>query len=155
METLPYHPGALPYGWNILRPSSSGSASILFPCHTCKAIPCAITALLCWQPRQLSLVSPLLTLPSGQLLRQAAFQARLWTILQSCGLDANSYTGHSLRCGAATTIFQAGLPGEIIQLLGDRRSDAYKLYLTVDLNSKFTFLGPWLNFLKQHQITTS
>ena len=115
----------------------------------------AITALLCWQPRQLSPVSPLLTLPSGQLLTQAAFQARLRAILQSCGLDANSYTGHSFRRGAATTMFQAGLSGEIIQLLGDWKSDAYKLYLTVDLNSKFTFLGPWLKFLKQHQITTS
>ena len=52
-------------------------------------------------------------------------------------------------------MFQAGLPGEIIQHLGDWKSDAYKLYLTVDLNSKFSFLGPWLKFLKQHEITTS
>ena len=111
--------------------------------------------LLCWQPRQLSSVFPLLTLPSGQLFTQATFHARLRAILQSCGLDANSYTGHSFGRGAATTMFQAGLSGEIIQFLGDWKSDAYKLYLTVDLNSKFTFLGPWLKFLKQHQITTS
>ena len=108
----------------------------------------ALIALLCYQPRQLSHVSPLLTLPSGQLLTQAAFQARLRAILQSCGLDATSYSGHSFRRGAATTMFQAGLPGEIIQLLGDWKSDAYKLYLTVDLHSKFSFLGPWLKFLK-------
>ena len=107
----------------------------------------AITALLCHQPRQLAASSPLLTLPAGQLLTQPAFLSRLRALLQACGLPASDYSGHSFRRGAASAMFQAGLPGEVIQIMGDWKSDAYKLYLDIDIDSKFKLISPWMNLL--------
>ena len=107
----------------------------------------AITALLCHQPRQLAASSPLLTLPAGQLLTQPAFLSQLRALLQACGLPASDYSGHSFRRGAASAMFQAGLPGEVIQIMGDWKSDAYKLYLDIDIDSKFKLISPWTNLL--------
>ena len=44
-------------------------------------------------------------------------------------------------------MFQAGLPGEVIQIMGDWKSDAYKLYLDIDIDSKFKLISPWTNLL--------
>ena len=150
--------------WNVIwhrciqlvRPFSSEKVFTMPPSLPyCKCPVTTITAPLCYQACQLSPVAELLTLPLGQLLTHAVLNAWVWVILQSCGLEANIFTGYSFRCGAATTMFKAVLSGEIIQLLCDWRSDAYKLYLNVDLDSIFTFLSPWLNFLKQNQNTNS
>lgn len=48
---------------------------------------------------------------------------------------AYSYTGHSFRRGGATWAFGIGIPGEVIQVLGDWKSDCYKRYFefTLDL----------------------
>ena len=54
--------------------------------------------------------------------------------LRSIGLDPFEYGGHSFRCGGASLAYQAGLPVEAIKLLGDWKSDAVLLYLTVPLN---------------------
>lgn len=107
----------------------------------------AITAMLCQQPRQLTPSHPLLTLPAGQLLTQSAFLTRLRSILQTCGLPAHAFSGHSFRRGSASAMFQAGLPGEVIQIMGDWKSDAYKLYLDIDIDSKFKLISPWIKSL--------
>ena len=44
-------------------------------------------------------------------------------------------------------MFQAGLPGEVIQIMGDWKSDAYKLYLDIDIDSKLKLISPWTNLL--------
>ena len=41
--------------------------------------------------------------------------------------------------GAASWAFQAGLPGEVIQIMGDWQSDAYKLYLEIQPETKYKF----------------
>ena len=38
--------------------------------------------------------------------------------------------------GGATWAFQAGMPGELIQICGDWASDAYKLYLQFTMQDK-------------------
>jgi integrase len=46
------------------------------------------------------------------------------------------FTGHSFRRGGATWAFQAGVPGELIQVMGDWSSDAYKQYLEFSMENK-------------------
>ena len=48
----------------------------------------------------------------------------------------NDYTGHSFRRGGASWAFQAGLPGELIQVYGDWASDAYKTYLEFSMDNR-------------------
>lgn len=47
---------------------------------------------------------------------------------------ANSYTGHSFRRGGATWAFGIGVPGELIQIVGDWKSDCYKRYFEFSLD---------------------
>ncbi len=50
--------------------------------------------------------------------------------------DVSAYTGHSFRRGGASWAFQAGMPGELIQVCGDWASDAYKQYLEFNMQNK-------------------
>ena len=50
--------------------------------------------------------------------------------------DASGFTGHSFRRGGASWAFQAGVPGELIQVCGDWASDAYKKYLEFSMQNK-------------------
>ena len=62
--------------------------------------------------------------------------------------DVSSCTGHSFRRGGASWAFQSGVPGELIQVMGDWASNAYKQYLEFTLQNKvqlaalFTFKLP-------------
>lgn len=70
----------------------------------------------------------------------ARFTSRLKSSVKSLGLDDSKYSGHSFRRGAATWAFSMGVPSDVIQLLGDWRSDAYKAYLDLGLSDKVTML---------------
>ena len=75
--------------------------------------------------------------PSGYVtFTHSTFVAKLRHVLSSLGLPAHKYSGHSFRRGGATWAFAAGVPGELIQLIGDWSSDAYLRYLDVSLKSK-------------------
>ena len=50
----------------------------------------------------------------------------------------NAFTGHSFRRGGATFAFNNGVPPELIQLLGNWKSDAYKLYAVASDSTKIT-----------------
>ena len=50
--------------------------------------------------------------------------------------DPAAYSGHSFRRGGASWAFQAGLPGELIQVMGDWSSDAYRRYLEFNMRNK-------------------
>ena len=54
----------------------------------------------------------------------------------ACVTNASLFTGHSFRRGGATWAFQAGMPGELIQICGDWASDAHKLYLEFSMEDK-------------------
>lgn len=62
------------------------------------------------------------------------FLRKLRSILQELGLPAKDYASHSFRRGGASFAFQAGVPVELIKMLGDWHSDAVLLYLTVPLH---------------------
>ena len=51
------------------------------------------------------------------------FLKRLCVILSSLGLPARDYACHSFRRGGASFAFCAGLPVELIKILGDWHSD--------------------------------
>ena len=61
------------------------------------------------------------------------FLNKLRTILHSLGLQAKDYACHSFHRDGASFAFQAGIPVELIKILGDWHSDTVLLYLTVPL----------------------
>ena len=48
------------------------------------------------------------------------------------------FSEHSFRRGGATWAFQSGVPGEMIQILGDWASDAYKKVLEFSMQDKLS-----------------
>lgn len=50
--------------------------------------------------------------------------------------DPHLFRGHSFRRGGAHYAFDLGVPGELIQVFGDWKSDAYKAYLNLDIPAK-------------------
>lgn len=93
--------------------------------------------------------APLFAYPTPHglaLLSQSKFTARLRQCLSQIGLPVDKFSGHSLRRGGASWLWEAGMPSDYIQMIGDWKSDAYKLYLSSTLSSKFDLL---------HQYTTN
>ena len=67
------------------------------------------------------------------------FLRRFREVLNVLGLPAKDFASHSFSAGGgggggASFAFRAGLPLELIKILGDWRSDAVLLYLTVPLS---------------------
>ena len=50
--------------------------------------------------------------------------------------DFHTFRGHSFRRGGASWAFNNGVPGELIQVIGDWKSEAYKIYLEFTTSSK-------------------
>ena len=77
--------------------------------------------------------------PNGKVrpLLSHLFVTTLRQILRRAGIPgAHLYRGHSFRRGGASWAFDNGVPGELIQVMGDWKSDAYKTYLEFSLHSK-------------------
>ena len=64
------------------------------------------------------------------------FHHILRAFISAVGLQPSQFSSHSFRRGGATFAFSLGLPGELIQVQGDWRSDAYKLYLETDISDR-------------------
>ena len=62
-----------------------------------------------------------------------SFVSKLRSCLRSLGVSLDDYAGHSFRRGGASFAFQAGVPIEMIGMLGDWKSNSVLLYLTVPL----------------------
>ncbi len=70
-------------------------------------------------------------------LTKSTFILTFRDLLRRSGVeDVSVYTGHSFRRGGASWAFQAGMPGELIQICGDWSSDAYKKYLEFNMQNK-------------------
>jgi hypothetical protein len=80
-------------------------------------------------------------------LTQPHFSSRLSHCITDLGLRQDHYSCHSLRRGGASWLHEAGMPGEYIQVIGDWKSDAYKLYLSIDLEGKFNIINQYTNSL--------
>ena len=76
-------------------------------------------------------------------LFSAKFVSVIRLLFQKAGIaDALLFRGHSFRRGGASWAFNRGIPGELIQVMGDWSSDAYKVYLEFSMDSRV--------FLAQH-----
>ena len=61
----------------------------------------------------------------------------LCSCLTDIGVNLSLYAGHSFRCGGgASFAYQTGIPLDMINLLGDWKSDAVFLYLNVPLKMR-------------------
>ena len=78
-----------------------------------------------------------------------AWMARLRQLLSRTGRRADKFSCHSFRRGGATFAFQAGVPSEMVKLLGDWRSECYQKYLHFPLESKTRAALTVAEFLKQ------
>ena len=68
---------------------------------------------------------------------QGTWVKALRSLLSLLGYKGDKWSGHSFRRGGgATFAFACGLPGELIQLQGDWKSDTYKSYLDCSLQQK-------------------
>ena len=81
-------------------------------------------------------------------LTRSIFITTFRAVLKSGGVkDATLFTGHSFRRGGATWAFQAGIPGELIQICGDWASDAYKRYLEFSMGDKLHLAAQFVRHL--------
>jgi integrase len=76
-----------------------------------------------------------LFLQAGKIrcLNHTLFTKQLSQSLQKTGVDPSQYSGHSFRRGGASWAHSLGIPGEVIQLLGDWKTEAYQSYLATPL----------------------
>lgn len=72
---------------------------------------------------------------TAKALASKSFVGRIKYWVERIGLDPANYSGHSFRRGGATTMARAGIPPEIIQIQRRWRSDAYKLYVQLGLET--------------------
>ena len=80
-------------------------------------------------------------------LTQTLFVAWLRLLLTRVGINPKGFSGHSFRRGGATCAFQAGVPGELVQLHGDWRSDAYLKYLSVPMQQRLQVTHQMRSFI--------
>ncbi|CAC5387140.1 unnamed protein product [Mytilus coruscus] len=83
--------------------------------------------------------SPAFLVLSGRKIKPVSYniiQTFKKNIIEKIGLDPTRYSSHSFRRGGATWAFQCGVSSELIQLQGDWKSDAYKLYIRYGLADK-------------------
>ena len=69
-------------------------------------------------------------------LTYANFSAFIKRATKLLGLDSRQFSPHSFRRGGATFAFSCSVPAELIQHLGDWRSDAYLVYLDMSTGQK-------------------
>ena len=94
----------------------------------CELVPAPVSAPLFVLPSRSGKLRPVLKSQFVSVMRQR---------LQFAGVpEALSFRGHSFRRGGTSWAFSSGLPGEIIQVFGDWRSDAYKCYLDIPMPLK-------------------
>lgn len=104
------------------------------PLCPCTALLAAFVDTVGADPKKSAFVSP--TSRGFRPFSPNHFVEKLRTILCVLGYPSISYSGHSFRRGAASWGLNIGLPADVIQILGDWSSDAYKVYLEVPLSSK-------------------
>jgi hypothetical protein len=74
------------------------------------------------------------TLSSGKIVNRYMLVTFLQTNMLKVfpGCNVREWTGISLRKGGATSALRAGIPGEVIQKMGNWKSDIYKSYVQHD-----------------------
>ena len=79
---------------------------------------CLVSALLSYLALRPQTPGPLFVFQNGTPLSRASLVSHLRDALQSIGLDATNFSGHSFRIGAASTAAKAGFSDSFIKTLG-------------------------------------
>ena len=74
---------------------------------------------------------PFFKFQSGTALTWALLVNRVRKALKESGIDADKFSGHSFRIGAASTAAARGVEDSLIKTLGRWESSAYLLYVQV------------------------
>jgi integrase len=83
----------------------------------------------------ITLDSPLFAMEDGTPLTRKALTKALRTALIAARVpSAELYKGHSFRRGGATSLARVGVPDSVIKTIGRWKSQAYQLYVDIDLN---------------------
>ena len=93
---------------------------------------CPVTALFSYLRLRGNAPGPLFRTDKGLPLTRACFVARFREALEKAGLrgtEAQQYSGHSFRAGAASTAAAMGMEDSLIKTLGRWESSAYLIYL--------------------------
>jgi hypothetical protein len=79
--------------------------------------------------------SPLFAIEDGTpLTRKALTKALRDALIAARVPKAELYKGHSFRRGGATSLARVGVPDSVIKTIGRWKSQAYQLYVDIDLN---------------------
>lgn len=79
---------------------------------------------------------PLLIRQDGSVWTYSQFQNKLRACLRKGGYKSENFSSHSFRHGGCSFAWQSGMPEFMIQILGDWRSEVYKRYCQVDMQSR-------------------
>ena len=90
---------------------------------------CPVAAMLAYLGVRGTAEGPLFRLSDGKALSRLRFVAETQKALRSRGGSSAGYSGHSFRCGAATTAAERGLGEGAIKMLGRWLSAAYQAYI--------------------------
>lgn len=90
---------------------------------------CPVAALLAWLVKRGNAPGPLFHFASGTPLTRANFVGELKRAINAIGMNAERFSGHSFRAGAATTAANNGMADVHIKLLGRWKSLAYQRYI--------------------------
>lgn len=96
---------------------------------------CPVAAVLSYISRRGTTDGPLFHFENGSPLTRDAFVKEVRSALRLAGVDAEHYSGHSFRIGAATSAAAAGLEDAVIKILGRWQSTAYLQYVQLPRES--------------------
>ena len=83
-------------------------------------------------------------------LTYQSFLSKLGECISRLGFPQGMFASHSFRRGGASFAFQSGVPVELIKMLGDWKSDAVLLYLTVPLSIRLQSINMMSKAVIQH-----
>ena len=78
---------------------------------------------------------PLFCWPDGVGLTVTQLRDEVRLLVSALGLDASLFGAHSLRIGGATAALAAGVPPQLIRLMGRWSSDVYEIYCRMSVES--------------------
>ena len=77
---------------------------------------------------------PVFVSEDGHSLTPGILNHHLKGLLTSAGINAQRYSSHSFRAGAATTAAEMGVPDWLIKALGRWSSEAYQIYISTPIS---------------------
>lgn len=72
----------------------------------------------------------------GTTWMYSQYQRKLKKVLACVGYDSSLFSSHSMRRGGCSFCFQVGVPAELIQIIGDWKTDIYKNYCHMELETR-------------------